>query len=160
MSIFHKQLGLGTRVPVPHPLGEGLRCLLPEEIGLQSLPGVCGTPPSASRAHHALSPRQSVQLHPPHPSAACQTGASSECGQRRARWLWKAGRASCWEVDSMAMLWALWPKWLAGKGLPLLGVVLLQKREKKGPQWSHWRVKYLIFPGKRGPERSSECSPL
>nr|XP_019580978.1 PREDICTED: cytosolic phospholipase A2 zeta isoform X1 [Rhinolophus sinicus] len=37
------------------------------------------------------------------------------------------------------MLWALWPKWLAGKGLPLLGVVLLREREKRGLQWSHQR---------------------
>ncbi|PNJ16098.1 PLA2G4F isoform 4 [Pongo abelii] len=37
------------------------------------------------------------------------------------------------------MLWALWPRWLAGKMLPLLGAVLLQKREKKGPLWRHWR---------------------
>uniref|UniRef100_A0A8C8YV14 Phospholipase A2 group IVF n=1 Tax=Prolemur simus TaxID=1328070 RepID=A0A8C8YV14_PROSS len=33
------------------------------------------------------------------------------------------------------MLWALWPRWLVGKGLPLLGAVLLWKREKRGPQW-------------------------
>ncbi|XP_012504585.1 PREDICTED: cytosolic phospholipase A2 zeta [Propithecus coquereli] len=33
------------------------------------------------------------------------------------------------------MLWALWPRWLAGKGLPLLGAVLLWKREKRGPRW-------------------------
>uniref|UniRef100_A0A8C9Q2H4 C2 domain-containing protein n=1 Tax=Spermophilus dauricus TaxID=99837 RepID=A0A8C9Q2H4_SPEDA len=32
------------------------------------------------------------------------------------------------------MLWALWPRWLAGKGLPLLEAVLLRKKEK-GPQW-------------------------
>ncbi|XP_019500442.1 PREDICTED: cytosolic phospholipase A2 zeta [Hipposideros armiger] len=38
------------------------------------------------------------------------------------------------------MLRALWPKWLAGKGLPLLGAVLLRKREKRGLPWSHWRV--------------------
>ncbi|XP_070280753.1 cytosolic phospholipase A2 zeta isoform X1 [Myotis yumanensis] len=37
------------------------------------------------------------------------------------------------------MLWALWPRGLASKGLPLLGVVLLRKREKRGPQWSHCR---------------------
>ncbi|CAI9176749.1 unnamed protein product [Rangifer tarandus platyrhynchus] len=37
------------------------------------------------------------------------------------------------------MLWALWPRWLASKGLPLLGVVQLQKREKRGPQWRQWR---------------------
>ncbi|XP_008141445.2 cytosolic phospholipase A2 zeta [Eptesicus fuscus] len=37
------------------------------------------------------------------------------------------------------MLWALWPRGLASQGLPLLGVVLLRKREKKGPQWSHCR---------------------
>ncbi|XP_064148187.1 cytosolic phospholipase A2 zeta [Loxodonta africana] len=37
------------------------------------------------------------------------------------------------------MLWALWPRWLAGRGLPLLGAVLLRKREKKGPQWRHWQ---------------------
>uniref|UniRef100_A0A8C3VPA1 Phospholipase A2 n=1 Tax=Catagonus wagneri TaxID=51154 RepID=A0A8C3VPA1_9CETA len=37
------------------------------------------------------------------------------------------------------MLWAHWPRWLTGKGLPLLGTVLLQKREKRGPQWRPWR---------------------
>ncbi|XP_006920650.1 cytosolic phospholipase A2 zeta [Pteropus alecto] len=37
------------------------------------------------------------------------------------------------------MLWAFWPRWLAGKGLPLLGVMLLRKREKRGSQWSHWQ---------------------
>ncbi|XP_051000395.1 LOW QUALITY PROTEIN: cytosolic phospholipase A2 zeta [Acomys russatus] len=37
------------------------------------------------------------------------------------------------------MPWTLWPKWLEGKGLPLLGAVLLRKREKGEPQWSHWR---------------------
>ncbi|XP_020013622.2 cytosolic phospholipase A2 zeta [Castor canadensis] len=37
------------------------------------------------------------------------------------------------------MLWVLWPRWLAGKGLPLLGAVLLWKREKRGPQWRRWR---------------------
>ncbi|XP_026922807.2 cytosolic phospholipase A2 zeta isoform X1 [Acinonyx jubatus] len=37
------------------------------------------------------------------------------------------------------MLWALWPRWLAGKGLPLLGAVLLRKRDKRGPQWRQWR---------------------
>uniref|UniRef100_A0A9L0RQQ6 phospholipase A2 n=1 Tax=Equus caballus TaxID=9796 RepID=A0A9L0RQQ6_HORSE len=37
------------------------------------------------------------------------------------------------------MLWALWPRWLAGKGLPLLGAVLLRKREKREPQWRQWR---------------------
>uniref|UniRef100_A0A8C0SDJ5 Phospholipase A2 n=3 Tax=Canis lupus familiaris TaxID=9615 RepID=A0A8C0SDJ5_CANLF len=37
------------------------------------------------------------------------------------------------------MHWVLWPRWLAGKGLPLLGAVLLQKREKRGPQWRQWR---------------------
>uniref|UniRef100_G1NTR9 Phospholipase A2 n=1 Tax=Myotis lucifugus TaxID=59463 RepID=G1NTR9_MYOLU len=37
------------------------------------------------------------------------------------------------------MLWAPWPRGLASKGLPLLGVVLLRKREKRGPQWSHCR---------------------
>lgn len=31
--------GLETRVPVPHPLGDRLKCLLPEGIGFQSLPG-------------------------------------------------------------------------------------------------------------------------
>uniref|UniRef100_A0A8C6W6Z7 Phospholipase A2 n=1 Tax=Nannospalax galili TaxID=1026970 RepID=A0A8C6W6Z7_NANGA len=36
------------------------------------------------------------------------------------------------------MLWVLWPRWLVGKGLPLVGAELLQKREK-GPQWSCWR---------------------
>ncbi|XP_045679283.1 cytosolic phospholipase A2 zeta isoform X1 [Phyllostomus hastatus] len=37
------------------------------------------------------------------------------------------------------MLWALWPRWPASKGLPLLGVVWLRKRENKAPQWSHWQ---------------------
>ncbi|KAI4540413.1 hypothetical protein MG293_009454 [Ovis ammon polii] len=37
------------------------------------------------------------------------------------------------------MLWALWPRWLTSKGLPLLGAVQLQKREKRGPQWKQWR---------------------
>ncbi|XP_006158715.1 cytosolic phospholipase A2 zeta [Tupaia chinensis] len=37
------------------------------------------------------------------------------------------------------MLWALWPRWLVGKGLPLLGAVPLWKRKKRGPQWRHWR---------------------
>ncbi|XP_031309107.2 cytosolic phospholipase A2 zeta [Camelus dromedarius] len=37
------------------------------------------------------------------------------------------------------MLWALWPRWLAGKGVPLLGSVLLRKREKRGLQWRQWR---------------------
>lgn len=37
------------------------------------------------------------------------------------------------------MLWTLWPRWLTGKGLPLLGAVLLRKREKRGPQWKLWR---------------------
>ncbi|XP_008057648.1 cytosolic phospholipase A2 zeta [Carlito syrichta] len=37
------------------------------------------------------------------------------------------------------MLWALWPRWLAGKGPPLLAAVLLRKREKRHPQLRHWR---------------------
>ncbi|XP_045142390.1 cytosolic phospholipase A2 zeta [Echinops telfairi] len=37
------------------------------------------------------------------------------------------------------MHWARWPAWLSGRGLPLLGVVLQQEREKKGPRWRHWR---------------------
>ncbi|KAK2503712.1 hypothetical protein MC885_005765 [Smutsia gigantea] len=37
------------------------------------------------------------------------------------------------------MLWRLWSRWLAGKGLPLLGAVLLRKREKQGPQWRPWQ---------------------
>ncbi|XP_039744352.1 cytosolic phospholipase A2 zeta isoform X3 [Pteropus medius] len=37
------------------------------------------------------------------------------------------------------MIWAFWPRWLAGKGLPLLGVMLLRKREKRGSRWSHWQ---------------------
>ncbi|XP_037357644.1 cytosolic phospholipase A2 zeta [Talpa occidentalis] len=36
------------------------------------------------------------------------------------------------------MLWVLWPRWLAGKGLPLLGAVLLRKREKR-PECGQWR---------------------
>ncbi|XP_013013951.2 cytosolic phospholipase A2 zeta [Cavia porcellus] len=37
------------------------------------------------------------------------------------------------------MLGNLWAKWLAGKGLPLLGAVMLQRREKGGSQWKHWQ---------------------
>nr|KAF6393263.1 phospholipase A2 group IVF [Pipistrellus kuhlii] len=37
------------------------------------------------------------------------------------------------------MLWVRWPRQVASKGLPLLGVVLLRKREKMEPQWSHCR---------------------
>ncbi|XP_071078056.1 cytosolic phospholipase A2 zeta isoform X2 [Desmodus rotundus] len=37
------------------------------------------------------------------------------------------------------MLWALWPRWPASKGLPVLGVVWLRRRENRAPQWSHWR---------------------
>ncbi|KAL1786346.1 cytosolic phospholipase A2 zeta [Sigmodon hispidus] len=37
------------------------------------------------------------------------------------------------------MPWTLWPKQLVGMGLPLLGAVLLRKREKWGPQWRHWQ---------------------
>ncbi|XP_013368104.1 PREDICTED: cytosolic phospholipase A2 zeta isoform X2 [Chinchilla lanigera] len=37
------------------------------------------------------------------------------------------------------MLRDLWAKWLAGKGLPLLGAVMLQRREKRGSQWRHWQ---------------------
>ncbi|XP_004687612.1 PREDICTED: cytosolic phospholipase A2 zeta [Condylura cristata] len=37
------------------------------------------------------------------------------------------------------MLWVLWPRWLAGKGLPLLGAVLLRKREKRGPKCRQWQ---------------------
>uniref|UniRef100_A0A452S1M2 Phospholipase A2 n=1 Tax=Ursus americanus TaxID=9643 RepID=A0A452S1M2_URSAM len=33
----------------------------------------------------------------------------------------------------------LGPRWLAGKGLPLLGAVLLRKREKRGLQWRQLR---------------------
>ncbi|KAM8781688.1 cytosolic phospholipase A2 zeta [Rhynchonycteris naso] len=37
------------------------------------------------------------------------------------------------------MLWALWPRWLASKGLSLLGILLLRKKEKRGHQGSHWK---------------------
>ncbi|XP_023566984.1 cytosolic phospholipase A2 zeta [Octodon degus] len=37
------------------------------------------------------------------------------------------------------MLRDLWAKWLAGKGMPLLGAVMLQRREKRGSQWRHWQ---------------------
>ncbi|XP_059859548.1 cytosolic phospholipase A2 zeta [Delphinus delphis] len=36
------------------------------------------------------------------------------------------------------MLWALWPRWLTGKELSLVGAVLLQKRQKREPQWRRW----------------------
>lgn len=42
----------------------------------------------------------------------------------------------------LAMPWTLQPKWLASKGLPLLGAILLRKREKGEPQWKHRRVMY------------------
>lgn len=45
------------------------------------------------------------------------------------------------------MLWALWPRWLTGKELSLVGAVLLQKRQKREPQWRRWWVKYPISPG-------------
>lgn len=70
MFIFHKQppdnqgLGLGTRVPVLHPLGKALKSLLTEEPGLQALPEACQTPPPAP----VESAQWSSQLHPPHPS--------------------------------------------------------------------------------------------
>lgn len=70
MSIFHKQppdnqgLGLGTSVPVLHPLGKALKSLLTEEPGLQALPEACQTPPPAP----VESAQWSGQLHPPHPS--------------------------------------------------------------------------------------------
>nr|XP_048315718.1 cytosolic phospholipase A2 zeta [Myodes glareolus] len=44
------------------------------------------------------------------------------------------------------MPWTLWPKWLVGKGLPLLGAVLLRKREKRGTRWSHcWRETHPYY---------------
>ncbi|XP_041535062.1 cytosolic phospholipase A2 zeta isoform X2 [Microtus oregoni] len=44
------------------------------------------------------------------------------------------------------MPWTFWPKWLVGKGLPLLGAVLLRKREKRGTQWSHcWRETHPYY---------------
>lgn len=54
-----------------------------------------------------------------------------------------------------AMLWMLWPRWLTGKGLPLLGAVLLRKREKQGPQWRQWQVKLG-----HGPEESWKWPPV
>ncbi|XP_006831954.1 PREDICTED: cytosolic phospholipase A2 zeta [Chrysochloris asiatica] len=38
------------------------------------------------------------------------------------------------------MLWALWSGCLAGRGLPLLGAVLLRKREKRRLHWSHGQL--------------------
>ena len=58
------------------------------------------------------------------------------------------------------MLWALWPRWLTGQALPLVGAVLLQKRQKREPQRRRWRVKYLISPGgvdRRSPGRTAPC---
>ncbi|KAM6181028.1 cytosolic phospholipase A2 zeta [Erethizon dorsatum] len=43
------------------------------------------------------------------------------------------------------MLGDLWAKWLAGKGLPLLGAVMLQKREKRGSQWRHWQREAHLY---------------
>ncbi|XP_053449297.1 cytosolic phospholipase A2 zeta isoform X1 [Nycticebus coucang] len=37
------------------------------------------------------------------------------------------------------MVWALWPRWLAGKGLPLLGAVPLGKREKRDHPRRRWQ---------------------
>nr|XP_002717816.1 cytosolic phospholipase A2 zeta isoform X1 [Oryctolagus cuniculus] len=37
------------------------------------------------------------------------------------------------------MLWDLWPRWLAGQGLPLVGTVLLRKREKRVKREAPWR---------------------
>ncbi|XP_021086349.1 cytosolic phospholipase A2 zeta isoform X2 [Mesocricetus auratus] len=41
------------------------------------------------------------------------------------------------------MPWTFRPTWLVGKGLPLLGAVLLQKRENRGP---HWRQRRETHP--------------
>uniref|UniRef100_H9KW03 Phospholipase A2 n=2 Tax=Callithrix jacchus TaxID=9483 RepID=H9KW03_CALJA len=44
------------------------------------------------------------------------------------------------------MLWALWPRWLAGKMLPFLGAVLVQNSKKKGPPWRHrWRETHPYY---------------
>ncbi|XP_031227460.1 cytosolic phospholipase A2 zeta isoform X2 [Mastomys coucha] len=43
------------------------------------------------------------------------------------------------------MPWTLQPKWLAGKGLPLLGAILLRKREKGEPQWKHRRETHPYY---------------
>ncbi|XP_048188016.1 cytosolic phospholipase A2 zeta [Perognathus longimembris pacificus] len=43
------------------------------------------------------------------------------------------------------MFWDLWSRWLADKGLPLLGAVLLGKREKRRPKWRHWQETYPYY---------------
>ncbi|KAM4829902.1 cytosolic phospholipase A2 zeta [Thomomys bottae] len=43
------------------------------------------------------------------------------------------------------MFWDLWSRWLVGKGLPLLGAVLLGKREKRRPKWRHWQETHPYY---------------
>ncbi|KFO32969.1 cytosolic phospholipase A2 zeta [Fukomys damarensis] len=43
------------------------------------------------------------------------------------------------------MLGGLWARWLAGKGLPLLGAVALKRREKRGSQRTHWQETHPYY---------------
>lgn len=52
------------------------------------------------------------------------------------------------ELLLLAMPWTLQPKWLAGKGLPLLGAILLRKTEKSEAHWKHRQVMYSSHLGK------------
>lgn len=54
------------------------------------------------------------------------------------------------------MLWDIWKRWLASKGLPLVGAALLQEKDRREPQWKHLQVKYLASLGKHGLEESWE----
>lgn len=64
----------------------------------------------------------------------------SECSQREGG----SGKqaSSLLGPGLLAMPWTFRPTWLVGKGLPLLGAVLLQKRENRGPHWRQRRVMY------------------
>ncbi|XP_040825623.1 cytosolic phospholipase A2 zeta-like isoform X3 [Ochotona curzoniae] len=35
------------------------------------------------------------------------------------------------------MLWDIWKRWLASKGLPLVGAALLREKDRREPQWKH-----------------------
>lgn len=59
----------------------------------------------------------------------------------REKWLWEAGPLLGPEL-LLAMPWTLQPKWLASKGLPLLGAILLRETEKREMQWKRWQVMY------------------
>lgn len=60
------------------------------------------------------------------------------------KWLGEAGPLLGPEL-LLAMPWTLQPKWLASKGLPLLGAILLRETEKRETQWKHWRETHPYY---------------